>query len=318
MKNTFKYALATVLLVVGSGYSLTASPLRRADVTAEPAWVVHLDCDGMRPTALGRFILAEMEKPEAQAKFAAFQSIFSFDPRTQLHGLTLYGTTSAPQDGVLLAYADFDPARLVTLVKAAKEYQGTTYKQHTIHSWIDEKKKARDGVKPRTYAAIHGGRVVIFGQQEARVAQALDVLDGTVGNLSASSAFPALGSTGGSFVQAVGRKLQLPESDPNAAIFRMSRMLSLEVGETSQQLTAQLTLEANDEEVAGHMLSIAQGLLSLMKLQKEKPESVRFAEAVSVKQEGARVLANLALPVDEVVQFLKAKAAQHATSTESK
>lgn len=316
--KTFNYALVTGVLVVAFGYSLAASPIRRADVAADPAWVVHLDCDGMRPTALGRFVLAEMEKPEAQAKFAAFQSIFSFDPRTQLHGLTLYGSTSAPQDGVLLAYADFDPARLVTLVKAAKEYQGTTYKQHTIHSWIDEKKKARDGVKPRTYAAIHGGRVVIFGQQEVRVAQALDVMDGAVGNLSTSTALPALGSTGSGFVQAVGRKLQLPESDPNAAIFRMSKMLSLEVGEASQQLTAKLTMETNDEEVAGHVLSIAQGLLSLMKLQKEKPESVRFAEAVSVKQEGARVLADLALPVDEVIQFLKAKAARHASTTEGK
>ena len=101
-------------------------------------WVLHVDCDGMRPTAIGQFLLAEMDKPEAQAKFAAFQTIFNFDPRKQLHGLTLYSTGKAPEDGVLLVYADFDPERLVTMAKAAKDYQSTTYKQHVIHNWIDD------------------------------------------------------------------------------------------------------------------------------------------------------------------------------------
>ena len=46
--------------------------------------------------------------------------------------------------------------------------------------WIElrssKKKKPKDGVKPRIYAAIHGSRV-IFGQREDRVTRALDVLD---------------------------------------------------------------------------------------------------------------------------------------------
>src|ERR1039458_5780763 len=125
--------------------------LQRADVAGEPAWVLHLDCDSLRPTALGQYLLAEMEKPEAQAKFDAFQTIFNFDLRKQLHGLTLYSTGKVPEDGVLLVYADFDPSRLVTMAKAAQGYQSTTFKQHVIHNWVDEKKKAKLGVKPRVY-----------------------------------------------------------------------------------------------------------------------------------------------------------------------
>ena len=99
-------------------------------MAADPTWVLHLDCDALRPTAIGQFLLAEMEKPEAQAKFAAFQSIFNFDPRKQLHGLTLYSTGKAPEDGVLLVYGDFDADRLVTLAKAGEGLSETTYKQH--------------------------------------------------------------------------------------------------------------------------------------------------------------------------------------------
>ena len=174
--NSLKSAFCACGLVAAAATGLSA-PLQRADVAADPAWVLHLDCDGLRPTAIGQFLLAEMEKPEARVKLAALQTIFNFDLRTQLHGLTLYSAGKAPEDGVLLVHADFEPDRLITLAKAAKDYQANTYKQYTIHNWIDDKKKAKDGVRPRVYAAIQGGRILVFAQQEARVAQALDVLD---------------------------------------------------------------------------------------------------------------------------------------------
>ena len=147
---------------------------------------------------------------------------------------------------MLLVYADFEPDRLVTLAKAAKDYQSTTYKQHVIHNWIDDKKKAKDGVKPRVYAAIQGGRIVVFAQQEARVAQALDVLD---------RAAPNLAGSGG--VRATGRQRQhelhpgggpqdwiFPTRTPNAAMFRLAKAARLQVGEAQGQLKATLNLEA--------------------------------------------------------------------------
>ena len=293
--------------------SATSTPLQRADVPAEPAWVLHVDCDSLRPTAIGQYLLAEMEKPDAQAKFAAFQTIFNFDPRKQLHGLTLYSTGKAPEDGVLLVYADFDADRLVTLAKAAKDYQSTTYKQHVIHNWIDEKKKARHGVKPRVYAAIQGGHIVVFAQQEARVAQALDVLDRAAPNLAGSGVFPQLGASGSSsFLQAAARKLDLPDSDPNAALFRLAKMARLQIGEAQGQLKATLNLEANDEEVARQMASVGQGLVALMKLQKDNPGSVSLPRGSRSSRMGPSVVATLAVPTADAIELMKADAASKA------
>src|SRR5262252_3017054 len=92
--------------LLAASFTASANPLQRTDVPADPAWVLHVDCDALRPTVLGQYLLSELEKPDAQDKFAAFQSIFNFDPRKQVHGLTLYSTGSAPEDGVLLVYAD--------------------------------------------------------------------------------------------------------------------------------------------------------------------------------------------------------------------
>lgn len=304
-------------LVLGCAAAF-AGPLQRGDVPAEPVWVVHVDIDGLRPTSVGQYLLAEAEKPENQAKLAAFQAVVSFDLRTQLHGLTLYSIGSTPQDGVLLVYADFDAERLRTLALGAPEAQSTTYKQMPIYSWIDKNKKTSSGTRPRTYAAIYGSRV-IFGQREERVAQALDVITGASANFAATKAFPQLGAPGNpNFLQAAARKMDFAQSDPNAQVLRLSKQASFQAGQAGQQITANVTLEANDEEVANNIHSILNGLLSLLKLQKEKPESVKFAEALSLKQTGPVVQVNFTMPVAEVIGMMKADAARKAAKKAEK
>ena len=308
--NLLKWTLGTC--VCAAGWLAPAAPLQQADIAASPAWLLHLDSDALRPTAVGQYILAEMDKPSEKAKLAIFQTIFSFDLRTQLHGLTLYGTSPAPEDGVLIVYADFDPERLVTLAQAAKGYQSSAHGQNTIHNWIDDKKKPQHGVQPRVYAAIQGNRV-IFGQREQAVAQALDIIAGIAPNLAGSKIFPDLVAPAkGTVIEAAAQKMKLPDSDPNAALLKMSQSVQLVVGESWQQFTAALTLTADNAEIAGHMLSIAQGLVALGKLQTDKPESVAVANAVTLQQNGSRVIGSLVLPADQVVQMMKTKAAQNA------
>jgi hypothetical protein len=309
--NHWKATLAAGCLVAAA-FTTLATPLRRADVPANPAWLAHMDFDALRPTAIGQFILSEMNKPEAQAKLAAFQAVVSLDLRTQLHGVTVYGTGATPEEGVLVVYADFDADRLVTLAKAAKDSQNNTYKEHVIYNWIDEKKKTKDGVKPRVYAAIAGARVV-FGQREERVAQALDVLDGASPALAASTLLPELGAAGDtSFLEGAASRFDLPASDPNAAMFRLSKQGRLQLAEAQGQINGVLSLEAKDDEVAGHIASIAQGLISLLKLQQDKPESVKFAQALTVKQDGPRVTVSMSMPANDVVEMMKADAARKA------
>jgi hypothetical protein len=288
-----------------------AAPLHRADVAAEPTFVLHLDVDGLRPTAIGQFLLNQMDKPEVQGTVAALQSIFNLDPRKQLHGLTLYSTGRAPEDGVLLVYGEYEPERLVTLAKGAKDYQSTSYNQHTIHSWINEQKIGSNGIAPRVYAAFPSERMVICAQKEARVAEALDVMDHKVPTLADGTLFPQLGASGTtSFMQAAARKLHIPDFAPNAALLRMAKAAWLEIGEAQGQLRATLNLEAGDEEVSKQMVSVGQGLVALMKLQQDTPGSVKLAEGLSLKQDGTGVAATLVVPTAQAIELIKLGAAR--------
>ncbi len=313
MKSNLWKGVLTGSCLLGAIISSTAGPLQRSDVIKDPVWVLHLDCDALRPTVVGKYVLGEMEKPDAEKKLAEFQTIFGIDPRTALHGVTLYGTSVAQEDGVLLFYADFDAARLTTMAEGAKEHKSTTHGKHMIHSWLDEKKPEKDGVKPRTYAAIHGGKVVIFGQKEGRIAQALDVLDKTKPNLTASTQFGSFGDGGeNAVIVGAARKLDLPASDPNAAVLKQSKMASLSIGESQGQVRGTLKLEADSEEVAKQMESVGRGLVGLLALQKDKPDNMKLSQGLSIQQEGARITVKLVLPAGDMVGMIKAGAAKKA------
>ncbi len=298
--------LVLVFLAVG-GWAALAGPLRRADVAAEPTWVLHINCDALRPTGVGKYLLSEMEKPDVEPKFAAFQGFFSFDPRQQLHGMTFYSAGNAPDDGVMIVYANFDPGRLVALARSARNSEITNYGAHVIYSWLDERTAVGKG-KIRFYAAIEGDRIV-FGQQPSRVRDALDVLDHAKADLSGSKAFPELGAEGdANFIEASSQRLELPDSAPTAALFRLSKAMNLQVNETNQVVTATLNFLATNESIAHQAAVAVQGVAALAKIRKDSPEVGKLAQALTLKLDGSDVVATIAMPEAEVIDLLKAKA----------
>lgn len=278
-------------------------------------WLVHMDFDRLRPTTVGQYILTELEKPEAQARLASFQAMFKFDLKTQLHALTLYGMGDAPEQAVLMVYADFDPEHLAALAKGAQEYQSSDHNQHVIHSWIDTSRKGKDGSPARTYAAAQGSRVLVFGQTESAVARGLDVMDLSAPNFTASRVFPAF-DNGAAFFQAGAQHLKVRESDPNAAVFRLSKSIRLQVAESQNRVNATLQLTAGDQEVAQQIASIGQGLISLIKLQRDRPEATKFAEALTLKQDASEVTVTMSLAAPDAVEIMKADAARKAKKSE--
>jgi len=301
----------TVTLACFPGW---ATPLQPADVAASPSLVAHLDLDTFKTTTMGKALLAQVNTADIDKALAAFQAISSFDPRTQLHGLTCYITSEKAQNGVLLLYADFDANRLVALAQTLPDYHSMTNGSHVIHNWTDEKKKANGG-EPNVSAAIVSNRV-IFGQNAAAVQSALDVLDGKAPNLTGSLA--DLHFTAGDFLEAMVDKFDFANKDPNSAILKGCRKLRLEVSETQNKLVAALNLQADDNDKANQIASIGQGLLALGKLQADKTPAMKLANSVAIKQDGSNVSATLSIAnadVEEMIKAAQAKKDEHKTES---
>jgi hypothetical protein len=314
MKCTLSKIAVSVLLLTVVPLA-QATPLQRSDVAADPVWVAHLDLDRLRSTSVGEFVFGEIEKSEIKDKLAAFQAMFRFDLRTQLHGLTVYGMSHTPEEGVLLVYADFDADHLATLAKGGKDYESAEHNRHTIHSWIDESHHHRAS-KGRTYGAMRASRVIILSQTEGAVAKALDVLDNSAPNLAASKAFPTP-ELSSAFFQAAAQNLKLGDKDPHAAVFRLSKTIRFEVGEEQKRLRANMQLIAGDEEVAKQIASIGQGLISLIKLQQQDhPEAGKFADALTLKQDANEVTVTMSIASSDAVDLLKAHAGKKQKKAE--
>jgi len=309
--------IGAVGLSLWMGQAVSAGPLQRSQVIAEPTWILHLDFDQLKQTQLGQYLTGEMAKPEAQDKFAAFQAVFNFDPRKDLKGLTMYGAGTAPEDGVLLVLGEFDPVRLTTLAKGAQDYESTPFKQYTINSWTDNKKRrhaaAEGGNKPRVYSAIHPSGVVVFGQKADRIRDALEVLDKAQPNLETNPQFSeAIAAASHPSLWAATKRVGLPSNDLNAAVFKQARMITLTMGEKEQNVTAELSLEANNEEVAQNIQSICQGLLALLALKNDNPDLVKLARSLSVSRTNARVEVALRIPSADVLKGLQDATAKKA------
>jgi hypothetical protein len=295
-------------------HPLLASAIRRGDVPADAPWVAHFDCDGLKKTKVGAAILDQLQKPEADAKFHSLEAMFGFDPRKQLHGVTFFGAEAGSKDGVAVIYADFDADRLATIAKGANGYESNDYKGTTIHNWIDEKKRAKDGVKPRVYAATAGKRLII-GPSEALIQHALDALAHAVPTLDAANEFSSLG-TGHCFFQAAGHHIDLPASDPNALALKMARLITFDAREKDDSVELKLAVEAKDEDIAGPLMSIGQGLIGLAKLQKNKPEVAKLANSIKLERKAANVTAGVSIPSADVIEMVKAGASKKPAKKE--
>lgn len=290
-----------------------AAPLDRKDVAADPALLVHVDCDALSACAVGQAILNE---PATQDKLAALGALIDFDLRKQLHGLTVYTTMAHPKDGALIVYADFDPDRLITLAKGTDNFQSVTNGPHVIYSWLDDKKKDTGGSPSRVYGAILGRRVV-FGQNEAHLAEALDVIEGKASHFGGNRALPTPAAGETTLVQGVMLKFDFDSPDPNAAIFKMSKSVRLQLSETGSNLTAAVHFEAADADTATQIAAIAQGLLAILKLQKADANAIQLANAIVIKQDGPTVGLTISQPSSVVIDMIKedqAKASRHAQS----
>jgi hypothetical protein len=293
--------LATAAAVFTGAPMVFAAPFNPKDVAADPALLLHVDCDALKSSSVGQSILSE---PDVQDKLAALGAIFDFDLRKQLHGLTVYTTEEHPKDGALIVYADFDPNRLITLAKAMEGYQTATNGSHVIYSWVDDKKKAKDGERPRVCGAILGQKVV-FGQDETHLADALDVIDGKGPSFSGKKGLPEAAAGESILLQGVMLKFDFDSTDQNAAIFKMSKSVRVKLSEVAGNMIAAVRFEASDAETANNIANIAQGLLAVLKLQKSDANATKLANAIVIKQDGATVGLTLSVASSEVIDTIK-------------
>lgn len=315
MKHRWITLLAAIA-AAGAAGAASAAPLAGQRVASEAKWIAHADLQQLKQTEIGTYLLRRMSQPEVDAKLAAFKVIFNFDPRTDLDDVTAYGEGRGENDAAVLLRGRFDGERLLTLLRANDTYAGTTYNDHSVHSWIDDKEQARAkaaGDTPkRQYGALYSDGTLVMSDRRENVLAALDVLDGLRPNAKASGRFAGLrperldALNDAPFFLAVADTAGIADLDPNAAILKQTRSAAFSLGEVGANVIASLDLSARDAETASSIRMLAQGMIGLMALQtEENPQLAALAKTAQVELEGDLVSVRIAYPVQEMIRLIE-------------
>ena len=101
MKNLLIATLTTLVLTA----TATASPLKKDRVAADANWLIHVDVERLLNSTIGRFLLEHAEELDIDLDdLDKMKREVGVDPRTDLKGVTLYGTGDEPgEDAIIVA-----------------------------------------------------------------------------------------------------------------------------------------------------------------------------------------------------------------------
>ena len=195
-----------------------AAPLQKNTIGPGADWAVHADLDAFRNSSLGKLVLAELKAQGIEEKMQSFATIFSFNPLTDVRNVTVYGRGKDRNSAVALFDGQFDPQKLLSVVRLNPQFQETPYQGVTLYRWQNEDKKGDQAGGQLMYGFIREGRGVVISAGLDALKQAADNLKGSGAGASTGLAGQIPPTENGTFVQIAATGLgDLAGENPKAA-----------------------------------------------------------------------------------------------------
>jgi hypothetical protein len=307
MGKSLGFALAIVLGCAATGH---AAPLDLKQVAADAKWTVHVDFDALRASALFQKAWKQVadEHSQAEGGLALLKTMWNFDPRTDLHGVTFYGTQFKRDSGVAIINVKVDRARLLEYAKLVPDHRASNYGTYEVHSWLHAKGSRHE----RSFAGVMvKPDVLLLAASSAEVIAALDVFNGK--NPNAVERTTALvGSVPSGAIVAGGAvglgDAKLPVDTPVA---KLADSFVLALGENQNEVFVQARLALKDAATAQQVKAVADGAVAMAALDHhDNAELLKLISAVKVTAHDKTVNVDGRAAVDAVWAAIE-KAMKH-------
>ena len=317
----FAYLPAAVLALTASA---VGGPLRKADISADAKWVLHLDVDQLRSTSAGKFVITEIaDKVLAEPKAKMKQDTGYDLDLSKVKSVTAYGTYT---ERVLLLKGDIDAERLLDGAMARIQKEGKSDSaavEKTVQGGLTTYR-----LRDRMVVTLRPDKVIVASQSAEANEKANDVLSGKAPNLASGRMFKefpepqkgffflgvAEGFNAGKFA---GDSEEGDQNNPKAKILKMADGGRIILGQDDDQLFLNVALKAKTTAVVTQMQQVIQGMIALAALAKSDNTNIQqLAESAKVSTHGDVVTLNLSFPADEAMTMLKSKAAEKMEQVE--
>jgi hypothetical protein len=299
---------STLAALLGLATVAQAASLDLRDVSADAKWLAHVNVDVMRDSVVVRnAYCAVLEKcPAAENHFVKARDEWGMDPRTDLHGMTFYGSQIGKHEGILILKADVDQKKLEEKAEKAPEHKASKHGDVTLHSWIDRHDKRHEH---RVWGAFFKSDVLVFAASEDELKKALDVLAGKAPSLEGKDSPLAGKAPEGATV--VARLTGLAEADlpVKSPLVKQTERICLAMGENQGESFFDGRMVAKTKEVAEQVKAVVEGGRAMALLQHgSDAAATKLISAMKVEVNDATVTVTFRAPAEEVW----AQVAKHA------
>ncbi len=287
-----------------------AEPIQLQQISADAKWAAHLDVDALMASETIKGIRQKCLENCEQAEnyLSMLAAVWRFDPTTDLHGITIYGTQFKPKTGVAIVHANVDQQMLLDKVAQAPCHEAAKYGDFELHSWTHAAGTKHERSMTGTFFKPN---IMVFGATPDEVKAALDVLDGSKPSFDGSETGLSLMLPPGTImtVGAIGLSdCDLPGKSPLA---KKINAMVLAIGQEQSDICMAGQVVMKDASLGQEMKSVIDGGLAFAKIAKSNdPELLKLLDAFQVSVADKAVNVEWRAPAEEVFAGLHKAAAE--------
>jgi hypothetical protein len=291
------------IIAIGLGMVGTAdaAPLNLKQVSADAKWIAHLDVDAMRDS-----VVVKKGYEHCKDQFKAIGEQLAeirtacqvFDPTTDLHGLTFYGTQYTQDAGVAIIHAKFSDSVLQFLrekVQQLPDFALSHHGDYELFTWTHGKDSRHERSMTAAYVKPD---LMIFGTSAAEVAAALDVLDGAKADLVGKTSPLAAEAPSGSLLVVRIAELSTVGLPIESPLIKRTETLSLILGENNNEAFLTGILVAKTAKTATEVKEDIEKGLTAALIATNDSDFANFVNAVQVTSANQTVTVDVRGPAE--------------------
>lgn len=308
--------LATLLLL-GLLPSASHAQVASIGVPENSKFVVHVNMDAVRKSALGNKLLlmatgeaakAVVDETGNEAGLEMINEALGFDPLKEIRSLTIVGDDFENPRPQLVLSLGKTTGNLEGMALGLPEYESSEHGKYTIHT-------AASGDE-RAFAAIHtdkaGRKKIVGATTHDEVTAMLDQLD--VATAGQNQRAVEVGDKALVHI----RLLELPTEEfgegPQQNIIKLLKdfVVTIDDADGNFELNVQLTTE--NKKQAEQIQQMAQGLIAMASFiqsdqhDEELQQLQQVLQGLRIKRDNKSVHLTVQVPTDEVIDFLREEA----------
>ena len=301
-----------LMCVLLSPTCVWAGPIDGQQIPKNTKWVMHIDMQAFRDSALGAAVRDKwLNRDEMRKHLDRIREATGMDPSEDILGMTFFDSQFKKHHGVAMIHVqNADGQKLLArLNEKEPENRMIEFGPHKIYLWSKEHRHGRKG-DHTICGTLYQERIMIFSRDLVKIIDVLDVLDGKKAGLDADSSLGAEPNAGTTLLMR-GEGLGEAKHTLRCPVLKDSKWFAIEVGARDGKSFMNMVIDTNDEKVATSAKGVIEGFRALVNLRHKHEDLQDLLSALQVSTSGPKITVDWSAEESATMKAMKSLRAFH-------